>query len=63
MLSFMNNINIGKNVSTEQKNKCDAPLTLAEIKMAISNLKNNKSPGVDGLIAEYYKTFSDLLTR
>ena len=32
-----------------------------ELKTAISDMENNKSPGEDGLTAEFYKTFSDLL--
>lgn len=40
---------------------CDAPVALEEIKKVITLLKNNKSPGTDGLIAEFYKEFTDEL--
>uniref|UniRef100_A0A3B3S8R8 Malate dehydrogenase n=1 Tax=Paramormyrops kingsleyae TaxID=1676925 RepID=A0A3B3S8R8_9TELE len=38
MLSFMNNIKISKNLSTEQKNKCNAPLTLSVVNGGTSAL-------------------------
>lgn len=31
----------------------------ATYQTAICQLKNNKSPGADGLVAEFYKSFSD----
>lgn len=41
-------------VSREQ---LEAPLTLAELKNALSKLNKNKSPGTDSLPPEYYMTF------
>ena len=35
------------------------PFTLKELKLVVSRLKNNKSPGVDGLPAELFKYASD----
>ena len=43
------------------KDCCDTPLTMAEVTYLIVLLKNNKSPGTDGLIGECYKVFSDEL--
>lgn len=37
------------------------PFTIEEIAEAIDYLKLNKSPGLDGLTAEFYKKFKDIL--
>lgn len=50
-----------KTIVPEDRIFCDAPITLEEVVASISNLKNNKSPGVDGLSAEFYKEFSEHL--
>jgi hypothetical protein len=36
---------------------CEGPLTPGECWTAISQMANNKSPGSDGLPAEFYKEF------
>ncbi len=51
-----------KQISNEEFNICEAPLSLQEITDAINSLKNNKSPGTDGLTAEFYKAFNKLLS-
>lgn len=38
-------------------------ITETEIREAIKQLKNNKSPGIDGLPGEYYKCFIDDLVQ
>ena len=52
---------ISKTVSLENRTNCDKPFNTKEIRQAISSLENNKSPGNDGLTAEFYKTFTTLL--
>lgn len=39
----------------------ESPITEAEIRKAISSMKNEKSPGYDGLPVEYYKAFADIV--
>lgn len=39
----------------------EAPLTLDELREAVSNLPNNKAPGTDGLPGEVYKKLDILL--
>uniref|UniRef100_A0A669EC77 Reverse transcriptase domain-containing protein n=1 Tax=Oreochromis niloticus TaxID=8128 RepID=A0A669EC77_ORENI len=51
-----------KSISQEDSILCDQPISLEEVKNAIGLLKNNKSPGTDGLTAELYKTFSEELS-
>lgn len=43
------------------KNHCDTPLAVEEVVDSIALLKNNKSPGTDGITAEFYKSFSNQL--
>ncbi len=38
-----------KTISRDDRNLCDSELTLAEVSKSILELKNNKSPGTDGL--------------
>jgi hypothetical protein len=48
-------------INVEDKQMCDGKITLTEIKDAIKGLQVNKSPGVDGIIAEFYKIYASLL--
>lgn len=40
---------------------CDGDIQLSEVKGAIATLNRSKSPGADGLSAEFYQCFSNLL--
>lgn len=44
-------------LSDIMRQKCDSDLTEAECLKALKTFKNNKSPGTDGLTAEFYKFF------
>ena len=44
-------------LSNEQKETCEGPITEGEIKLALRNMPNNKSPGMDGYPAEFFKFF------
>ena len=48
-------------ISPNYNQTLDAPLTLAEIKEAISSTNSGKSPGPDGYPVEFYKRFSNQL--
>jgi hypothetical protein len=41
--------------------RTEGPITKEQIKTAIRKLGNNKSPGPDGLPAEFYKLFEDII--
>ena len=43
------------------KQSLEGPLTLDEITAAIQNMKNNKSPGLDGFTVEFLKVFCNYL--
>jgi exonuclease III len=48
-------------IGVEDKQRCDRKITVDEVKDAIKGLQINKSPGVDGLIAEFYKMYESFL--
>ena len=54
--TFLKEENITK-LSDGMKNKCEGQIIESEAKLAIRNMKNNKTPGSDGFSAEFYKFF------
>jgi exonuclease III len=44
-------------ISDEDKVMCDEPITETEVLNSLKLLKNNKSPGTDGLTADFFKFF------
>lgn len=58
---FLNHIKLTE-LSEASAKELDEPIEEWEIKQVISTLKNNKSPGPDGYVNEFYKTFKDLLS-
>uniref|UniRef100_A0A3P9LB20 Reverse transcriptase domain-containing protein n=1 Tax=Oryzias latipes TaxID=8090 RepID=A0A3P9LB20_ORYLA len=49
-------------IQASERDLCDSPLSENEVLFSINHLKNNKSPGPDGLTGEFYKQFSDKMT-
>ena len=47
--------NIRNKISQTEKNTLDAPLEDKELERAVFQLKKDKSPGLDGLPAEFYQ--------
>lgn len=52
----MNDVECPK-LNNSEKEYCDSLPTIDECADAVNNLKNNKSPGLDGIPAEFYKCF------
>lgn len=50
-------------VGEDDKKHCEQEIREEEIKRAISELNKGKSPGIDGLGNEFYKTFKDFFNR
>lgn len=48
-------------LTIDQQTYLDSPITVEEVKKAISLMRPSKSPGVDGFPSEYYKKFADKL--
>ena len=46
-------------LSEKQKQLCEADLTLEELYKCLTTFRKNKSPGLDGLTAEYFLAFWD----
>ena len=53
-IHFDNNTN---KLNKTDQNKCDGQLTEEECRLALKEMKNQKSPGSDGITAEFYKIF------
>ena len=51
---FMGQANISK-LEENEKDNLDTSITIDELTNAIKELPNNKTPGIDGLTAEFYK--------
>ena len=54
--SYLNKVNAPV-ISNDSKLLCDLPITIAEVKTAVRSMANNKTPGPDGISAEFYKMF------
>ena len=50
-------------LSDDSKQLCDGKLTLDECTEALKDFQNNKSPGNDGLTAEFYKFFWSKISK
>lgn len=59
----MTSISHCKTISPEDRDYCDDSIAQEEVLKAIKNLKNNKSPGCDGITAELYKMFDEFLVK
>lgn len=56
-----NIINLMPVLGADERSLVDGPLLLCEIEHAIDTLKCGKTPGPDGIGAEFYKTYKDRL--
>ena len=61
MYKFLEKYNFPK-LNQEEIENLNRPITSTEIETAIRNLPENKSPGPDGLTAEFYQKFREELT-
>jgi len=53
---YLDNVNLPY-LPPEQQQLCEGDITIQECEEAVNKIKNNKSPGEDGLPVEFYKTF------
>ena len=60
--SFLEGITY-KKMQDEEKESCEAGITLEEIGEALQQLNNDSAPGSDGITAKFYKTFWLLLKK
>ena len=56
-LTLCDIIHSSKKLNDADKETCEIQITVNEIGLNLKNLPNNKSPGSDGLSAEFYKIF------
>ena len=55
--NYLHTLDLDNILSQEEKYFCDQFPSIEECGVAVNNLKCNKSPGLDGLTSEFYKTF------
>ncbi len=55
--SYLKGINVPRKLSEDEKRECDGRITVNECDIVIQKLKKHKSPGLDGLTAEFYIKF------
>ena len=60
---YLDKLNIKSKLNEDEKHMCDEVLTEEEIFEAVKKLKENKSPGNDGLTPEFYKSFWHILKK
>ena len=53
--------NVGRELTAHHQAMLDAPLSAKELQQAVYDLNENKSPGLDGFTAEFYKKFWSLI--
>ena len=53
--------NVDRTLTAHQQAMLDAPLSAKELQQAVYDLNENKSPGIDGFMAEFYKKFWSLI--
>ena len=53
--------NVDHTLTDQQKCMLDAVLSEKELQQAVYDLKDEKSPGIDGFTAEFYKKFWSLI--
>ena len=58
---FLSKISKRKKICNEHFNLCEGEISLDEIMKSMASKKNNKSPGNDGITAEFYKHLSNEL--
>lgn len=61
MKNFLDRLEL-PTLTHDNKTRLDEPISQGEIAAAISSLQSGKSPGPDGFPAEFFKTFSSLLS-
>ena len=55
--NYLVNTNTPRKLTEDESAACNGYVTLEELENAVKNLKPNKSPGLDGLSSNFYKTF------
>lgn len=56
---FVNNIS--KKLNEEDRESLEGMISKEEVEQELKAMKSNKSPGIDGLPKEFYKTFFDII--
>ena len=58
---YFKNLPLVNKLDNDAKQKCEGLITYSECEKALSKMKTNKAPGLDGITTEFYKAFWPLL--
>ena len=58
---FFNSVVPERQLNDETREKCEGRFSNSECKLAITEMKKNKSPGLDGISIEFYEKFWPLI--
>ena len=58
---YLEDISVQNILTETEKEKCEGKIITKECLNALNQMKRNKSPGMDGIIIEFYQQFWDLL--
>ena len=59
IINYLKPVNASKLLSVTEKMQLNNPIQKAELDFAVKKLKSGKSPGLDGLMPEFYKCFCE----
>ena len=63
MIAWFDNLEPENVLSEKDSQCCEGKISMIECKEAILKMKKNKSPGLDGICIEFYKTFWPIIGK
>ena len=61
--SYFDTVQAENKLDDDAQQKCEGPISYTECTKALTKMKKNKSPGLDGITVEFYQAFWPLIGR